>query len=264
MDGNALIIEMFSVPATSCTVLFCVLTLLFLLSKNLSYENVGLSYNKVVNEGEWWRGVTASFSHFNILHLFFNMSSLWSSRQIELVFGWMFYVKYSFVLLVFSVILILLCYHILIFKFRKENYLNSLAVGYSCVVFGWMTILSQLSSATNFNILGIEIPLTLAPFGSLIFTSLIIRNASFIGHLSGIMIGYFIALTDLHFGVDWFPNYVFVCALLWCAIAMLYSIKITTNISIPFIRFHDQTAQPSQRSILQNGVLIRVVNDTNV
>jgi hypothetical protein len=79
-----------------------------------------------------------------------------------------------------------------------------------------MTILSQLATAQMLNIFGLQIPLSLAPFGSLIFTSLIIRNASFIGHLSGILVGYGIAFTEYSgYGAYLFPNYVFWCALFW-------------------------------------------------
>jgi hypothetical protein len=45
--------------------------------------------------------------------------------------GPIFYFKFSFLLLVLSVVVILLLYHVLITRFHKEHYRHSLAVGYS-------------------------------------------------------------------------------------------------------------------------------------
>lgn len=47
---------------------------------------------------------------------------------------------------------------------------------------------------SNFSIFGmVQLPMSLAPFGALVITSVIIPQASFIGHLSGIMMGYLMA-----------------------------------------------------------------------
>ena len=46
----------------------------------------------------------------------------------------------------------------------------------------------------HFSLFGVvELPMSLAPFGALIITSLIVPRVSFIGHLSGILMGYFMA-----------------------------------------------------------------------
>ena len=45
----------------------------------------------------------------------------------------------------------------------------------------------------KFSILGLaELPMVVAPFGSLILTSVIFPRASFLGHLSGIVVGYLV------------------------------------------------------------------------
>ena len=47
---------------------------------------------------------------------------------------------------------------------------------------------------SNFSIFGmVQLPMSLAPFGALVITSVIIPQASFIGHLSGILMGYLMA-----------------------------------------------------------------------
>ena len=47
---------------------------------------------------------------------------------------------------------------------------------------------------SNFSIFGmVQLPMSLAPFGALVITSVIIPQASFIGHLSGILMGYVMA-----------------------------------------------------------------------
>ena len=52
--------------------------------------------------------------------------------------------------------------------------------------------------------------MSLAPFGALVITSIIVPRASFVGHLSGIIMGYFMAyvIYDVTMNV-------------WCSLALL-------------------------------------------
>jgi len=78
----------------------------------------------------------------------------------------------------------------------------------------------------------LQIPLSLAPFGSLILTQILIPQASFIGHLSGIIVGYLISW-DLFW---WFDNTLFYTCFVWTLIGFLYSIKTNSNFNINFIQ----------------------------
>lgn len=64
----------------------------------------------------------------------------------------------------------------------------------------------------------VNVPLFLAPFGSLLLTSLLIPHASFIGHLAGILAGYAIALTALDTTLG------LAIILLWLAVGMLWMV----------------------------------------
>lgn len=91
-------------------------------------------------------------------------------------------------------------YYIAINWFKQEHMSRLYCVGYSGVLFGWMAELSirNPGGVSSLSLLGlISVPLYLAPFGSLILTSLLIPQASFVGHLAGILAGYAIALTGL-------------------------------------------------------------------
>ena len=78
------------------------------------------------------------------------------------------------------------------------------AVGYSAVVFGWMTILSVKRPTSSLVLIGgaVNLPVNLAPFASLAFTSIVVPRASFVGHLAGIVMGYLIAW-DLFAWFNW-------------------------------------------------------------
>ncbi len=57
----------------------------------------------------------------------------------------------------------------------------------------WMALLAG-SGVASFSVFGMaDIPMHLTPFASLILTSIIIPRASFIGHLSGILVGYMVS-----------------------------------------------------------------------
>ena len=109
------------------------------------------------------------------------------------------YLQYTLVMLVGTMVLVLLAYYSLIRWGGRETYKHVTAVGYSCVVFGWMTVRSVKQPTLvphSFSLLGeyhISLPGSFVPFASLIFTSVVAPEASFIGHLSGIAMGYMVA-----------------------------------------------------------------------
>ena len=103
-------------------------------------------------------------------------------------------------------------YHAAIKFANKENYRSVTAIGYSCVLFGWMTVLAvkQPGGITMLPLFGaLNLPMWLTPFGSLLFTSLVIPRASFVGHLSGILAGYLISIPVF----DLLPAWVAIAAL---------------------------------------------------
>ena len=96
-------------------------------------------------------------------------------------------------MLVCTMALVILSHHVLV-RMGHERYERVTAVGYSCVVFGWMTVLSVRQPTSSISLLGyVRLPVNLAPFGSLIFTSVVVPQASFVGHLAGIVAGYAVA-----------------------------------------------------------------------
>ena len=197
--GRPILLDAWERPITSLVIALCSGVWYFLNSKGLGYEEVGVSYAKVVRDREYWRCLTASFSHISPLHLLFNMSSLWSLGVVEQMrgrgegwgSGW--YVRYTLVMLVCTMALVILSHHVLV-RMGHERYERVTAVGYSCVVFGWMTVLSVRQPTSSISLLGyVRLPVNLAPFGSLIFTSVVVPQASFVGHLAGIVAGYAVA-----------------------------------------------------------------------
>jgi membrane associated rhomboid family serine protease len=107
------------------------------------------------------------------------------------------FLHYTHMFVVLSGLLVLGFYHIMIQRFKVEYFRRVTAVGYSCVVFGWMTILAAKQPSLKLNIFGV-LSISFAPFESLIFTSIMVLQASFIGHLSGIIVGYSIAWDQIH------------------------------------------------------------------
>ncbi|RYH10050.1 rhomboid family intramembrane serine protease [archaeon] len=172
---------------------------------------VSFSYESLVQRGEYWRAITASVAHFDLLHLGFNTMALYQFRMLESVYGSLVYGYLSMALLVITMCICVGLYHILIYKYNLTNYINQQAVGYSCVLFAWMVALSVRLETfcpiflfpsfclPTYYIPFIHLPVNLGPFVLLVFTSLIMPRASFIGHLSGIIIGYPLAWGMLNF-----------------------------------------------------------------
>eukprot|EP00897_Mesotaenium_endlicherianum_P010080 jgi/Mesen1/90/ME1113581C07629 len=137
-----------------------------------------------------------------------------------------FYVRYTLVLVAASGAIALALYHALIHRFRLEHYRRVTAVGYSCVVFGWMTILAVRRPSSRLRLLGgaLSLPISLAPFESLLLTSILVPQASFVGHLAGILAGYL--------GVT---SYWAAALAGWAALGFAVSLKRTSALDMPWL-----------------------------
>lgn len=256
--GKPLFYEILEKPATSCIISLCTAIWFYIQKKNIGYSHVGLSYETAV-DGHHWRLITSAFSHISVVHLVFNMSALWSLGAVEqlghLGLGVRYYLHYSLVLVVLSGLLVLGSYHILINRFKIEYFRRVTAVGYSCVVFGWMTILSVKQPSSKLNLFGfLSLPISFAPFESLIFTSIIVPQASFVGHLSGIIIGYSIAWGLIHGMNDFWA----VSMLGWILIVFVISLKQSGAYDFKFLEIESVTdpTLPGNGRMLQMSSLL--------
>mmetsp|Transcript_17831 Transcript_17831/g.33776 ORF Transcript_17831/g.33776 Transcript_17831/m.33776 type:complete len:277 (-) Transcript_17831:203-1033(-) len=205
-------------PMTVATIGTCSLIWFYLWNYSISIEKFGYQYEKVVAGRQWWRSISASYAHQHPLHLIFNMASLWNSGVMEVMLGPVAYLKYTFLLVLLSMLTVTGMSYLAIHYFNRPHYRTVYCLGYSCVVFGWMMIQCETFGGT-LSYFGLPVPARLAPFLALGVTQLIIPNASFIGHLSGIIVGEFIAQGFFF----WFIDPVFFVALGLTCIGAGYS-----------------------------------------
>jgi len=157
--------------------------------------------------------------------------------------------KGTLLLWILSDLIVLVFYHIAIHRFHREEYRHVNAIGISCVAFGWMTIMAQMTSSQYLDFLGfIQVPVSLAPFSSLILTQFIVPQASFLGHLAGILAGFLISWHVF----DWFSDWLFWCTIVWLVVGLAYSQK---AILLP-----SSISASSPTPISGNGNIVRIEN----
>lgn len=235
--GTPLHLQILERPVTSILIVLCTSVWAWLNHRHLGYQEVGLSYDLVVQNQQFWRIVTSQLSHVDFIHLLFNMTSLWSLGGFEQGGqNSVVVLQQSLWLLVGSGLICLAFYHAAIYLFHKEYYRHVTAVGYSAVIFGWMALLSA-RGISNFSIFGmVQLPMSLAPFGALVITSVIIPQASFIGHLSGILMGYLMAYVLYGVTVNLWASLVLLALLgAVCGYSLRDHIRMFSNISVPAV-----------------------------
>lgn len=139
--GRPLIYDVIDKPITAFVISFCSIIWFMVQVKNLhyyvlkhrfspefsyifsvkqknriGYQDVGLNYISVLEDGEYWRIISAAFTHISFLHLVFNMTALWSLGPVEVSkeMGELFYFRNTLLLIVLSGILVLATYHLLV------------------------------------------------------------------------------------------------------------------------------------------------------
>ncbi|GIL82427.1 hypothetical protein Vretimale_11879 [Volvox reticuliferus] len=228
-------------PATSTITGVCLGVWLWLLQRKLSPAAVGLNYHSFVADRQWWRAIISQISHFELLHLVLNVSSLWAlAAQAEPAGQWpvasLEYLRISVLLLLASAAVCLVLHHVAVVFLGQDRMRHTLMVGYSCVLFGWMTLIAWRSHGhgARFGLLGmVSVPMAVAPFLLLLVTQALLPNASFLGHLSGILAGLLLLFTGC---LDWLTPYWMACLLFWVAIGICYGLALEGRIGTSYIR----------------------------
>ena len=162
------------------------------LAQTVSLGELCMSANNVLYQGQWYRVATSMVAHANDLHLMWNMLSLWNS-------GVVLEGKLGSVMFGLLVLLLGLTAHLLfcaiVWVGSLVGYMEGMRqcpVGFSGVLFGLIVVLNLQGYARGWTtVMGVRVPTAYAHWVILIMTQIITPNASFLGHLCGILAGLF-------------------------------------------------------------------------
>ena len=132
--------KLLSTPVTSSILGILTGVFVYLAYAKIPVESVSFSYNSVVLEYSYWRLLTASLSHFEVLHIFFNATSFYSMGVLESLLGSAAFLYLNINLIIITMFLCTLISHILIYSFSMETLKTQQSIGFSCVLFAWMVV----------------------------------------------------------------------------------------------------------------------------
>jgi len=147
---------------------------------------------KIVNSHEYWRLFTAAWFHGGILHILMNMMAFQGlGTTIERQLGSL---SLLYNIILFDLLIAILHVFISSVTFYTGLYLDFLfqcTVGLSGVIFALLVININNSESPSQNLFGfLNVPTKIYPWVLLIVLQIIMPGVSFVGHLSGILIGY--------------------------------------------------------------------------
>ncbi|XP_022205991.2 rhomboid-related protein 4-like [Nilaparvata lugens] len=165
--------------------------------------DVCLSADKVWNSLEFRRMLLSTLEHADDMHLYFNMGSLllkgsflerkyWSANFSILILFFTLTTNAIYVSLALGLSYIL----------NNPAVMESCAIGFSGVLFALKVVTTQESRPTYMQIEGLWVDSRYAPWVELIAIHFAVPNASFLGHLAGILAGVLYAKTFVGRHVD--------------------------------------------------------------
>ena len=191
-------------PVTSILVLIICSIALYIHYKQIPPESITVSYEKVIYNREYYRIFTASLSHLDMWHLVFNVIGLYGVGMLEREYGSINYLSFSIALVPLTIVVCLILTYILMKSTNDDNHGKTNAVGYSCVLFAWIVAYSAgidefcpLFFLPQFCFPTLNIPylnfrVNIGPIVLVGITKLIITRSSVLGHLAGVICGYFL------------------------------------------------------------------------
>jgi membrane associated rhomboid family serine protease len=223
--------DLLTFPAATLIAFFCIVFWIYIKHKGWTPETFAIQYHRIMENKEYWRIFSGSLGHHHLLHLIFNITGFWSCRELEPTRGTVFFLKIVWLLILGSAVLFLV-FTAVIVRCGHDDYRYFYAYGFSGVVFGLMTFVTQLSPTVDWvlvPILEVHLPMNLAPYGALLITHLFIPQASFLGHVSGILTGHLLALLVHYFADRWFPTPLFYILVFICLGFVLASTRPEVN-----------------------------------
>lgn len=202
-------------PATIVILIVLFYIFYYVNKHSIDVEVVALNEHKLLDNKQYYRVFTAAFVHYDLIHILMNSASFWSLKLLEKQ-GIFEYMKMIVIIAIAAGFLD----SIIRRSFLPDREVYS--IGFSGVVCGLMTIMTLYTSSINF--FGFNLPWSFAPFFYILLTQLIIPHASFIGHLSGVLVGF---MYRWHFFV-WISDKLFVFLLPWI-VFLFYSNYAKTN-----------------------------------
>eukprot|EP01100_Stratorugosa_tubuloviscum_P014271 TRINITY_DN7531_c0_g1_i1.p1 TRINITY_DN7531_c0_g1~~TRINITY_DN7531_c0_g1_i1.p1 ORF type:complete len:310 (-),score=83.45 TRINITY_DN7531_c0_g1_i1:105-1034(-) len=176
---------------TRCFLITCILIFIFDCLFTINHFLFCSLPNLELYNFQVWRIYTCVFLHQNFLHLLFNMMALVNlGKEIEKQKGSINY-------LIWLILMILLCGLFLIsiswiFSiFNIKDYMNECSIGASGLLFTMLTLSSLQNPTTKKIFCFISVPNFIYPWLLLIIIQLFMPNVSFVGHLAGILTGFF-------------------------------------------------------------------------
>ena len=163
--------------------------IIFLTTFNIG--EVSISGQKVLLRGEYYRLVTNAFTHVGLLHIAMNMSTMLQlGNSMEMQFG-----SLPFLFLtIWGVLMIGFIYvgiSYLMWKISGSfHFMQTSAVGYSGVLFMYAIMEAFHTRVENQSFFGMcVVPARMYPFVLMIAIQLAMPSISFLGHLSGVIMG---------------------------------------------------------------------------
>ena len=154
-------------------------------------QNFAINADWVMEKGEYYRIVTAAFTHVSIMHIGMNMMSMYSlGTSLEMQFGSLQFLFMS----VWSVLAIGALYVILSWlgavATGDQSWMYMSAVGYSGVLFNYAILEAYHTTAVTRSLCGFcDVPAKMYPFVLLVAIQLLMPGISFLGHVSGVLFG---------------------------------------------------------------------------
>lgn len=240
-------------------------------------------YQKIVHDGELWRSFSGATAHFDMLHIGFNMMSLYAlGSEIENMYGSIPFLFYNICLIPLTTIVMMVLVRLQIYYTGNQALQHTKTVGYSAVLFAWMVISSLERQSTCpipffpdacFNTheldMGFKVRFNIGPIVQLFVAQMIMPRVSLIGHLAGIICGFLLHWNvlprELFFSPQVLVPLVIICYLKYTNILVssrnaAYSILPTTETSSESEE-HNHSSEKSSKFLrgVQGGVWISTI-----
>ncbi|XP_020285299.1 rhomboid-related protein 4-like isoform X2 [Pseudomyrmex gracilis] len=177
-------------PATLIGVIIQTLLYMGYIKVPWNPEEVCISAIKIIKYKEWRSLFFSHLEHASDMHLYYNMVSfILKGSYLESLYGTTNFVLLLFILSTGCSFMYVGLNYLLMQLTGDYQYLVTCAIGFSGSLFALKLLVLCEQLDRLHNISGFQVPSKLAVWAELILIHLLVPNASFVGHLAGILIG---------------------------------------------------------------------------